>query len=92
MWITSAKQISNKLKRYSSESYKNKQQDEIQSAWFHYIKNNFFQLKISLVNVTKPQLPADLITFYEETLNGKLHFLCSALNYDVIDLLGLLSL
>ena len=44
------------------------------------------------MNVTKPQFPVDLITFSEETLNGKVHFLCSALNYDVIDLLGLLSL
>ena len=24
-----------------------------------------------------PQLPADLVTFIEEILNGKLHFLCS---------------
>ena len=24
-----------------------------------------------------PQFPADLVTFTEETLNGKLHFLCS---------------
>ena len=24
-----------------------------------------------------PQIPADLITFTEEILNGKLHFLCS---------------
>ena len=28
-----------------------------------------------------PQLPADLVTFTEEILNGKLHFLCSATNY-----------
>ena len=26
-----------------------------------------------------PQFPADLVTFTEETLNGKLHFLCSDL-------------
>ena len=25
----------------------------------------------------KPQSPADLVTFTEEILNGKLHFLCS---------------
>ena len=24
-----------------------------------------------------PQIPADLVRFTEETLNGKLHFLCS---------------
>ena len=26
-----------------------------------------------------PQFPVDLVTFTEEILNGKLHFLCSAL-------------
>ena len=26
-----------------------------------------------------PQFPADLVTFTEEILNGKIHFLCSAL-------------
>ena len=26
-----------------------------------------------------PQFPADFITFNEEILNGKLHFLCNAL-------------
>ena len=26
-----------------------------------------------------PQFPADLVTFTEEILNGKLHFLCSVL-------------
>ena len=26
-----------------------------------------------------PQFPADLVTFSEEVLNGKLHFLCSDL-------------
>ena len=28
-----------------------------------------------------PQLPADLVTFTEEILNGKLHFLCSGCYY-----------
>ena len=28
--------------------------------------------------MTNPQLPADLVTFTEEILKGKLHFLCSA--------------
>ena len=28
--------------------------------------------------MTNPQLPADLVTFTEEILNGNLHFLCSA--------------
>ena len=44
-----------------------------------------FPLKISSANVTKstgscgfrPQVPADFVTFTEEILNGKLHFLCS---------------
>ena len=29
-----------------------------------------------------PQFPADLVTFTEEILNGKLHFLCSACHED----------
>ena len=28
----------------------------------------------------KPKFPADLVTFTEEILNGKLHFLCSEVN------------
>ena len=32
---------------------------------------------ISSVNVTNPQFPADLVTFTEEILNTKLHFLRS---------------
>ena len=32
---------------------------------------------ISSVNETKSEKPADLVTFTEEILNGKLHFLCS---------------
>ena len=35
-------------------------------------------LMISSVNVTKSAVSADLVTFTEEILNGKLHFLCSA--------------
>ena len=41
-----------------------------------HIKSSF-PLRISSVNVTEPQETADLITFTEEILNGKLHFLCS---------------
>ena len=33
------------------------------------------KLSISSLNVTKPKGPADLVTFTEEILNGKLHFL-----------------
>ena len=28
---------------------------------------------------SNPQFPTDLVTFTEEILNGKLHFLCSAI-------------
>ena len=42
-------------------------------------KKSSFPLRISSVNVTKPQFPADLVTFTEEILNGKLQFLCSAI-------------
>ena len=40
-----------------------------------------FPLKIS-VNVTNMQFLADLVTFTEEILKGKLHFLCSDTNDD----------
>ena len=43
-------------------------------------KKWWFPLMISLVNVTKFQKTADLVTFTEEILNGKLHFLCSVKN------------
>ena len=39
-------------------------------------KKSSFPLRISSINVTKSQFPADLVTFTEEILNGKLHFLC----------------
>ena len=32
-----------------------------------------------------PQVPADLVTFTEETLNGKVHSLCSASKYGNIE-------
>ena len=38
-----------------------------------------FPLRISSVNVTKSAGHADLVTFTEEILNGKLNFLCSLL-------------
>ena len=45
-----------------------------------------FPLRISSVNVTKLEFPADLVIFTEEIVNGKLHFLCSAfLNFSVAD-------
>ena len=42
------------------------------------LKKRKFLLRISSANVTKPQIPADLVTFTEKILNGKLHFLRSA--------------
>ena len=39
-----------------------------------------FLLRISSDNVTKSTVPADLVTFTEEILNGKLNFLCSVNN------------
>ena len=32
----------------------------------------------------KPQFSADLVTFTEEILNGKLHFLCSVICYSYL--------
>ena len=32
---------------------------------------------LSDIHVTSSHFPADLVTFTEEILNGKLHFLCS---------------
>ena len=59
-----------------------------------------FPLRISSVNVTNQQFPADLVTFSEEMLNGKLHILSNAtkesnalpvssVNLFIKDLLGL---
>ena len=43
----------------------------------HCTKNGSFPSSISSVNVTKSEVfLADLVTFTEEILNGKLHFLC----------------
>ena len=38
-----------------------------------------FSSRISSVNVTNAQFPADWVTFTEEILNGNLHFLCSVM-------------
>ena len=42
-----------------------------------------FSVKVFSVNVTKfaKKLPADLVTFTEEILNGKLYLLCSATDF-----------
>ena len=40
-------------------------------------KKRSFPLRISSGNVTILRFSADLLTFTEEILNGKIHFLCS---------------
>ena len=44
-------------------------------------KKPSFPLRISSVNMTNSQFPADLVTFIEEILNGKLHFLCNVMGH-----------
>ena len=41
----------------------------------------FFSLRISTINVTKPAGNWSQVTFPEEILNGKLHFLCNAVSF-----------
>ena len=48
------------------------------------LKKKSFPLRFYSVNVTKPAVSADFITFTEEILNGKLHFLCSVQNIKTI--------
>ena len=45
------------------------------SCFFNTAQKRSFPLRISSVNLTKSAI--DLVTFSEETLKGKLHFLCS---------------
>ena len=40
---------------------------------------HIFPLRISSVNVIKSAVPGDLVTFTEEILNRKVHFLCDIL-------------
>ena len=40
--------------------------------------NSFKFDNVDTLDIRKLNLPADLVTFAEEILNGKLHFLCSA--------------
>ena len=44
-------------------------------------KNEVFHQGFLQEMLPNPQFPADLITFTEEILNGKLHFLCSTNDY-----------
>ena len=41
---------------------------------------------------TNPQFPADLVTFTEEILNGKIHFLCSGWYKAFIQIEGMVLL
>ena len=47
------------------------------NTWLHYTKKWSCLLRISSVNVTKSAENCGLVTFTEEMLTGKLHFLCS---------------
>ena len=40
-----------------------------------------------MLNNEGPKFPADLVTFTEEILNGKLHFLCSGFSYFLLKIL-----
>ena len=53
-------------------------------------KNWRFLLRISSLNERNPQESADLATFTEEILNGKLHFLWSVRRWKVFQELLLL--
>ena len=59
------------LERFVYNVYIGKLDDEINT------KNKVFEVRISSVNVTKSAVSCDLVTFTEDILNGKLHFVCS---------------
>ena len=46
---------------------------------FRYHLTKMFSIKNFFSNCDQIRSPADLVTFTEENLNGKLHFLCSVL-------------
>ena len=53
----------------------------------------YYDLLSFLLRLSNPQIPADLVTFTEEILNGKLHFLCSEnINeaYETLPYLGMI--
>ena len=62
---------------YQSKRWKNG--DDLNKRSLH--KKLSSPLRISSVNVTKSAGTADLVIFTEEILHGKLHFLCSGLDY-----------
>ena len=64
----------------SPGSWSNKHSDVVSSIFRlnHSLHKKWgFPFRISSVNVTKSVRTADLVTFTEEILNGKPHFLCS---------------
>ena len=55
-------------------------QNNVRNQFKSLHKKSSFPLRISSVNVTKPQFPVDLVAFTQENFNGKFHFLCSESN------------
>ena len=55
-------------------------QNNVRNQFKSLHKKSTFPLRISSVNVTKPQFPVDLVAFTQENFNGKFHFLCSEFN------------
>ena len=47
----------------------------------YHISYTAQKMKFSVMDLPNPQFPEDLVTFTEEILNGKLHFLCSDISY-----------
>ena len=48
--------------------------------WSHLLKKSLMENFI-FCTVPNPQFPADLVTFTEEILKGKLHFLCGVTSH-----------
>ena len=65
------------LSQLSNTSYQLKVLLTPSSADLTLHKKWSFPLRISLVMWPNPEFPADLVTFTEEILSGKIHFLCS---------------
>ena len=61
---------------------------EIVSAYFHLLikgKQSSSHISFYTAQNISFQFPADLVTFTKETLDGKLHFLCSATPISSLD-------
>ena len=77
-WVIYVKDIRGSP-RSASGYTKNHSLSTLTSSTLH--KKWSFPLWISSVHTTKSAETADLVTFAEEILNGKLHFLCSAISF-----------